>query len=181
MRRNSRTNRDDAKFEMVLLRRFHLTPGQPEYVFIKRRVSVNDADQLSSRGGVMPRGDKSKYTEKQKRKAEHIERGYEQQGVPEPEAEKRAWATVNKMDGGGKRSGSGRGKPVKQARHGRAGRGAHSLSRTFSQSKFRVGRKAAKTRSTLNSQTPRPFGDWLNCRPPYLRPSHKSVWPTTGS
>ena len=49
----------------------------------------------------MPRGDKSKYTEKQKRKAEHIERGYEQQGVPEPEAEKRAWATVNKMDGGG--------------------------------------------------------------------------------
>ena len=57
----------------------------------------------------MPRGDKSKYTEKQKRQAEHIEEGYEQRGVPEEEAERRAWATVNKMTGGGKKSGSGRG------------------------------------------------------------------------
>ncbi len=56
----------------------------------------------------MPTGDKSKYTDKQKRQAEHIEEGYEEQGVPEDEAERRAWATVNKQDGGGKQSGSGR-------------------------------------------------------------------------
>lgn len=56
----------------------------------------------------MPRGDKSKYTDKQKRQAEHIEEGYEKSGVSEEEAEKRAWATVNKESGGGKLSGSGR-------------------------------------------------------------------------
>lgn len=59
----------------------------------------------------MPRGDKSKYTDKQKRQAEHIEEGYEKRGVSEDEAERRAWATVNKESGGGKKSGSGRGKP----------------------------------------------------------------------
>ena len=58
----------------------------------------------------MPRGDKSAYTDKQKRKAEHIEEGYEERGVSEKEAERRAWATVNKEDKGGKKSGSGRGK-----------------------------------------------------------------------
>jgi plasmid stabilization system protein ParE len=59
----------------------------------------------------MPRGDKSSYTGKQKRQAEHIEEGYERRGVPEDEAERRAWATVNKQDHGGKKSGSGRGMP----------------------------------------------------------------------
>lgn len=58
----------------------------------------------------MPRGDKDKYTDKQKRQAEHIEESYEKRGVSEDEAEKRAWATVNKETGGGKKSGSGRGK-----------------------------------------------------------------------
>ena len=58
----------------------------------------------------MPRGDKSSYTSKQKRKAEHIEEGYEKRGVSKKEAESRAWATVNKEDKGGKKSGSGRGK-----------------------------------------------------------------------
>lgn len=58
----------------------------------------------------MPRGDKSAYTDKQKRQAEHIEESYEKRGVPETEAERRAWATVNKESGGGKKSGSGRGK-----------------------------------------------------------------------
>ena len=58
----------------------------------------------------MPRGDKSKYTDKQKRQAEHIEDSYREQGVSEREAETRAWATVNKQDGGGKKAGSGRGK-----------------------------------------------------------------------
>jgi len=56
----------------------------------------------------MARGDKSAYTDKQKRKAEHIEEGYEERGVSEKEAERRAWATVNKQEGGGKKSGSGR-------------------------------------------------------------------------
>ena len=58
----------------------------------------------------MARGSKSKYTGKQKRKAEHIEKGYEKRGTSKKEAERRAWATVNKESGGGKKSGSGRGK-----------------------------------------------------------------------
>lgn len=56
----------------------------------------------------MPQGDKDAYTDKQKRKAEHIEAAYEDKGLPVKEAEARAWATVNKQDGGGKLSGSGR-------------------------------------------------------------------------
>ena len=63
----------------------------------------------------MPRGDKSKYTDKQKRKAEHIEESYEDRGVSKKEAESRAWATVNKESGGGKKSGSGRGKKTSKA------------------------------------------------------------------
>lgn len=57
----------------------------------------------------MPRGDKDAYTDKQKRQAEHIEKSYEERGVSKDEAEGRAWATVNRQDGGGKKSGSGRG------------------------------------------------------------------------
>ena len=56
----------------------------------------------------MPRGDKSAYTDRQKRKAEHIEKGYERRGVPAKEAGRRAWATVNKQEGGGKQSGRAR-------------------------------------------------------------------------
>ena len=56
----------------------------------------------------MPEGDKSSYTDKQKRKAEHIEEGYKKEGVSAKTAAARAWATVNKQDGGGKKSGSGR-------------------------------------------------------------------------
>jgi len=72
----------------------------------------------------MPRGDKSSYTDKQKRQAKHIEAGYRERGVAPDEAEARAWATVNKMTGGGKKSGSGRGKAVNKApaiKGGRAG------------------------------------------------------------
>ena len=58
----------------------------------------------------MPQGDKGKYTSKQKRQAEHIEDSYENRGVSKKEAESRAWATINKESGGGKKSGSGRGK-----------------------------------------------------------------------
>ena len=70
----------------------------------------------------MPRGDKSKYTDKQKRKAEHIEEGYEKRGVSKKEAERRAWATVNLESGGGKLSGSGRGRKETHAASSRGGR-----------------------------------------------------------
>lgn len=91
----------------------------------------------------MPRGDKSAYTEKQKRKAEHIEEGYEEQGVSEKEAERRAWATVNAMDHGGKKSGSGRGRRTNKAparKGGRKGGRAAAASRKSS-------RKTASRRS----------------------------------
>jgi plasmid stabilization system protein ParE len=76
----------------------------------------------------MPRGDKSAYTDKQKRKARHIEKGYERRGVSAKTAAARAWATVNKESGGGKKSGSGRRAPSrggksKRARASRAKRG----------------------------------------------------------
>ncbi|MCA1657858.1 MAG: hypothetical protein LC627_01000 [Verrucomicrobiaceae bacterium] len=70
----------------------------------------------------MPRGDKSSYTSKQKRKAEHIEESYEKKGVSKKEAEKRAWATVNKSDKGGKKSGLGRGKKSSKAPARRGGK-----------------------------------------------------------
>ena len=63
----------------------------------------------------MPRGDKCSYTDKQKRQAEHIEDSYEDRGVSKKQAERRAWATVNKESGGGKKSGSGRKKPASKS------------------------------------------------------------------
>jgi len=74
----------------------------------------------------MPRGDKSSYTDKQKRKAEHIEEGYEKRGTPKAEAESRAWATVNKESGGGNKSGSGRGKPDTHSSSTRGGKAHES-------------------------------------------------------
>jgi plasmid stabilization system protein ParE len=70
----------------------------------------------------MPRGEKSAYTDKQKRKAEHIEEGYENRGVSKKEAESRAWATVNKESGEGKKSGSGRGKSESHASSRKGGK-----------------------------------------------------------
>ena len=99
----------------------------------------------------MPRGDKSAYTDKQKRQAEHIEEGYEDRGVPDEEAERRAWATVNAMTGGGKKSGSGRGKKVNKApaiKGGRKGGKAAAKSRKSSKSS---GKKAAKKSSKKGS------------------------------
>jgi len=95
----------------------------------------------------MPRGKKTKYTDKQKRQAEHIEKGYEDQGVSEKEAEKRAWATVNAMTGGGKKGGSGRGKKVNSAPAKKGGHkgGAASAARPASQ-RSASARKAARTR-----------------------------------
>jgi plasmid stabilization system protein ParE len=96
---------------------------------------------------TMPRGDKSSYTDKQKRKAQHIAEGYEDRGVPETEAESRAWATVNKESGGGKKSGSGRGRPESHESSKKGGRkgGAASASRTAAE-RSASARKAAATR-----------------------------------
>ncbi|MCP8895243.1 plasmid stabilization protein [Shinella daejeonensis] len=95
----------------------------------------------------MPRGDKSAYTDKQKRKAEHIAEGYEERGVPEDEAERRAWATVNKDSGGGNKSGSGRGKPDTHAAARKGGRkgGAASAARSAAE-RSASAKKAAATR-----------------------------------
>ena len=95
----------------------------------------------------MPRGDKSSYTDKQKRMAEHIEEGYERRGVSDKEAERRAWATVNKETHGGKKSGSGRGKAEDHSpsrKGGRAG-GAASAARPAAEPSAPA-KKAAATR-----------------------------------
>ena len=95
----------------------------------------------------MPRGSKSKYTAKQKREAEHIEEGYEKRGTPKKEAKRRAWATVNKMTGGGKKSGSGRGKKVNKGPAKKGGKkgGAASAARPKAARK-KSAKKAAATR-----------------------------------
>ncbi|MBT0670613.1 plasmid stabilization protein [Novosphingobium profundi] len=77
----------------------------------------------------MPRGDKSSYTDKQKRKARHIEKGYEERGVSHHEAQRRAWATVNKESGGGNKSGSGRGHEDTHEASAKGGRAHKSGSR----------------------------------------------------
>lgn len=96
----------------------------------------------------MPRGDKDKYTDKQKRQAEHIEEGYEERGVGKKEAEARAWATVNKTTGGGKKpGGSGVGKAENKAPARKGGRkgGAASAARPKAARKASA-KKAAATR-----------------------------------
>ena len=101
----------------------------------------------------MPRGDKGAYTDKQKRQAEHIEEGYEKSGVPEEEAESRAWATVNKMSGGGKKSGSGRGKKVSTAPARKGGKkGGEASAKRSKAAKSASAKKAAKTRAKKASR-----------------------------
>jgi plasmid stabilization system protein ParE len=80
----------------------------------------------------MPRGSKSSYTSKQKRQASHIEKGYEKRGVPKKEAERRAWATENKISGGGRKRGSGRGHSTNKSPSRKGGRkgGARSHSKS---------------------------------------------------
>lgn len=95
----------------------------------------------------MPRGDKSKYTDKQKRKAEHIEEGYEERGVSSKEAERRAWATVNKESGGGNKSGSGRGVKDTKAASRKGGRiGGRASARRPAAKRSASAKKAAATR-----------------------------------
>lgn len=83
----------------------------------------------------MPQGSKAKYTDKQKRKAEHIEEGYEKKGVSKKEAESRAWATVNAIDKGGKKSGSGRGKKTNKAPARKGGKKGGSAKKSGTRSK----------------------------------------------
>ncbi len=95
----------------------------------------------------MPRGDKSTYTNKQKRKAEHIEEGYEKRGVGKGEAERRAWATVNKESGGGNKSGSGRGKKDTHVASKRGGQiGGKAATSRPAAARSASARKAAATR-----------------------------------
>lgn len=96
----------------------------------------------------MPQGDKRKYTDKQKRQAEHIEKGYEKRGASKKTAEARAWATVNKISGGGRKGGSGVGKSENKAPYKRGGRagGKASAARPASE-RSASARKAAKTRA----------------------------------
>lgn len=102
----------------------------------------------------MPQGDKSKYTDKQKRKAAHIAEGYEERGVPEAEAERRAWATVNKDSGGGNKSGSGRGHPDTHASSHKGGEkgGKASASRSAAE-RSASAKKAAETRKRNAEKT----------------------------
>ena len=97
----------------------------------------------------MPQGDKGKYTEKQKRKAEHIEEGYEKRGVSEEEAERRAWATVNKIHGGGeKKGGGGHGKSENKSVYRKAGKkGGEAAAKRSAAAKSRSAKKAAATRA----------------------------------
>lgn len=85
----------------------HLRSLAPRLALTVRRFTTKDC--VKGRY-IMARGDKDKYTDKQKRKAEHIADGYSERGVPKKEAKARAWATVNKESGGGNKAGSGRGK-----------------------------------------------------------------------
>ena len=95
----------------------------------------------------MPRGDKSSYTDKQKRQAEHIEEGYEKKGVPAKVAKGRAWATVNKETGGGKKSGSGRGKATNRSASRKGGRKGGAASKG--------GRKSGSTATSRKRTTSR--------------------------
>jgi plasmid stabilization system protein ParE len=114
-------------------------------------VRCDDGNAFYPRETIMPRGDKSSYTNKQKRQAEHIEEGYEDRGVARKEAERRAWATVNKETGGGNKGGSGRGVPdtnVSSKRGGRIGgpRGGKASASRPAAARSRSAKKAAATR-----------------------------------
>jgi hypothetical protein len=105
-------------------------------------------------GNVMARGSKAKYTDKQKRQAEHIAEGYAKRGTSKKEAKSRAWATVNAMSGGGEKSSSGRGKKTNKGPAKKGGRkgGAASANRS-SAARSASARKAARTRKARQART----------------------------
>jgi plasmid stabilization system protein ParE len=123
----------------------------------RRRVEVDtgpDKAKIQTGSATMPRGDKAAYTDKQKRQAEHIEESYEHRGVSEDEAERRAWATVNKETGGGKKSGNGRGKKQNYAPSRKGGTlgGAAAASRPAA-ARATSAKKAAATRKRQASHS----------------------------
>lgn len=95
----------------------------------------------------MPVGDKSRYTDKQKRKAEHIAEGYEKRGASAKEAKARAWATVNAIHGGGEKSGSGRGKPENKEVYKKGGRNSHKGSSHTTSAASKSKKSTAKSKS----------------------------------
>jgi hypothetical protein len=98
----------------------------------------------TSREANMPRGDKGAYTDKQKRQAEHIAEGYEDRGDSKKKAKSKAWATVNAMTHGGKKSGSGRGK---KEDHGPARKGGRKAAQSLSsEERSRAAKKGWETR-----------------------------------
>jgi len=130
----------------------------------QKRRSVQ-GQSLLQEGAQRPvsKGDKSTYTEKQRRQAEHIEQGYEQRGAQDDEAERRAWATVNKESGGGKKSGSGRGHPEDRTSAHRGGaRSSEASAGTPTQGTLRLGEesgrnaKASRDRATRLGASKRP-------------------------
>lgn len=106
----------------------------------------------------MARGDKSAYTGKQQRMAEHIEEGYEDRGVSDDEAERRAWATVNKYTGGGRATTEGRENATERlderehhsgpssSGHARGSSGGHSASRSEHEKRSEAAKKGWETR-----------------------------------
>jgi hypothetical protein len=122
--------------------------GTPARLLLPLLKEERGATKTRNKGDeTMPRGEKTKYTNKQKRQAEHIAEGYEGRGVSQKEAKRRAWATVNEMTGGGKKSGSGRGKKTNPAPAKKGGRlgGAASAARPAAE-RSASARKAARTR-----------------------------------
>jgi plasmid stabilization system protein ParE len=102
----------------------------------------------------VPQGDKDKYTNKQKRKAQHIEESYEDRGTPKNEAERRAWATVNKESGGGNKSGSGRGNPDTHASSEAGGKkGGEASAHRPAADRSASAKKAAATRKSNKEKT----------------------------
>jgi plasmid stabilization system protein ParE len=98
-------------------------------------------------------GSKAKYTTKQKRQARHIEEGYEDRGIRPKEAARRAWATVNKETGGGKKSGSGRGKPENKSPSRKGGRlGGRAAARRPASARSASARKGTATRKRRASR-----------------------------
>jgi hypothetical protein len=121
--------------------------GGVKLVELRGVLSVAPTITVAAKECVMPRGSKAKYTVKQKRKARHIEEGYEDRGIRPKEAARRAWATVNKESGGGKKSGSGRGKPENRSASRKGGRlGGRAAARRPAAARSASARKAAATR-----------------------------------
>lgn len=127
------------------MHRVHDLEGRIGLAF-RARCGGSKCSYVDGRVG-MPSGDKSKCTGKQERKADHIAESYESRGVPGKDAERIAWATVNKESGGGKKSGSGRGQPESHASSQKGGRlGGQASARRPAAERSAAAKKAAATR-----------------------------------